>query len=286
MRTTTLIPTPVHGIHELSTRCHRALHQALAAYRPTATFDEHGYVTDVHDNFLYGIELEDIRSDFEAGAGRELKGKMRAPHSSSALAVNTFGRWSGEPSSLCICGHTGFKSLKFEQQCPTGLGGTAPHLDVLAVAPKAVVAVESKCLEHLHLKHVDFSPSYLTITDARAGSPFFKLALHPREIRYEFKRLDAAQLVKHYFGLSKCWPDKRITLLYAYWEPQNANDFNEFVEHRREVEEFRDLVSAESNFTLRAVCYRELWDDWGNADTPVWLRDHVRALRKRYDVTV
>jgi len=132
-----------------STRCHRALHQALAAYRPTATFDQLGYLTDVRDNFLPGIELEDIRSDFEAGAGRELKGKMRAPHSSSALAVNTFGRWSEEPSSLCICGQTAFESLKFEQLCSTGLGGTAPHLDVLAVGPEAVVAVESKCLEHL-----------------------------------------------------------------------------------------------------------------------------------------
>jgi hypothetical protein len=43
-------------------------------------------VVDVRDNFLPGIDLDDIRPDFEAGAGHELEGKMRAPHSSSALA--------------------------------------------------------------------------------------------------------------------------------------------------------------------------------------------------------
>ncbi len=271
---------------DISIRCCQAFHRALATCSPAATFDQQGYLNDVRDNLLPGIDLDDIRPDFESGAGHELEGKMRAPHSSSALAVNVFGRWRRDPSSLRICGHTGFESLKFEQQCPTGLKGTAPHLDVLAVTPEAVVAVESKCLEPLHLKHMDFSPSYLTITDKRADSSFFKLVLRPRESRYEFRRLEAAQLVKHYLGLINCWPDKRVSLLYAYWEPQNANEFAEFTEHRKEIDKFQQLVSAESSFAFRAVCYRELWAGWDNSETPIWMQDHSLALRKRYDLLV
>jgi len=256
------------------------------AYRPAAVFDPQGYVIELSDNFLSGINLENIRPDFDAGAGHELNGKMRAPHSSSALAVNMFGRWRRDPSSLRLQGETGFESLRFEQQCPTGLGGTPPHLDLLAVSRDAVVAVESKCLEHFQAKHAYFSPSYDTIADSREKSAFFKLIPRLRENADEFKRLDVAQLVKHYLGLTKCWSDKPITLLYLYWEPKNASEFDEFVEHRREVEKFSELVGAESKLTFRAACHRELWDEWRNSGAPAWLRGHVMALGQRYDLII
>jgi hypothetical protein len=59
---------------------------------------------------------------------------------------------------------------------------------------------------------------------------------------------------KHYLGLSKSRPEKRITLLYAYWEPKNAGEFPEFIEHREEVEKFCELVAEESNFAFRFAC--------------------------------
>jgi hypothetical protein len=208
---------------------------------------------------------------------------MRAPHSSSALTVNMFGRWHRDPTSLCILDQTGFESMRFERPCSTGLGGTAPHLDVLAVSRDAVVAVESKCLEYLQVKRAFFSPSYVTISDARANSVFFKLLQRLRENGEEFRRLDVAQLVKRYLGLSKCWPGKRLTLLYAYWEPRNASEFEEFVEHRKEIAKFCELVRVESNFTFRATCHRELWAEWETANTPEWLGNQVLGLRQRYD---
>jgi hypothetical protein len=271
----------------VATRCRIALHQALASYSPTAKFDEQEYVCDVRDNLLLpDIDLDSIRPDFEAGAGHELKGKMRAPHSSSALAVNMFGRWRRDPTTLRICGETGFEELRFEKPCPTGLGGTAPHLDVLAVSRDAVIAIESKCIEYLQAKHADFSPSYDTIDDARANSPFFKLIARLRDNADEFRSLDAAQLIKHYLGLTNCCPNKRITLLYAYWEPRNSAEFAEFNEHRKEVENFRELVSGESNFTFSAVCQRELWAEWENSKAPEWLGAQVQALRQRYDLLI
>jgi hypothetical protein len=200
----------------IAARCREALHQALVAYSPAAKFDRQRYVEDVRDNLLPGIDLDDIRADFNAGAGDELGGKMRAPHSSSALAANMYGRWRKDQSRLHIEGETGFNSLRFEAHCATGLGGIPPHLDVLAVSDDAVVAVESKCTEYLQVKQPYFSPKYDTIKDTRASSVFFGLISRVRANAGEFRTLDLAQLVKHYLGLTNCWPDKRITLLYAY----------------------------------------------------------------------
>jgi hypothetical protein len=261
------------------------LHQALVTYSANARFDSQGYVLDTRDNLVNGVELEDIRADFEAGAGHELQRKMRAPHSSSALVANTFGKWRHNPSSLSIAGETGFESLWFEKPCPTGLLGTEPHLDVLAISSDSVVAIESKCLESFSIKMPNFSESYGTIQDERAESPYFKLVEQSKEKSCGYKRLNVAQLVKHYLGLRACFPEKRIKLVYAYWEPRNANDFAEFAEHRSELERFCDSVRSDSTVAFRAVCYRDLWDEWQSAKNPEWLTKHVHVLRQRYDLS-
>jgi hypothetical protein len=270
-------------------RCRRALHQALVSYSANARFDSQGYVLDPQENLVSGVDIEDIRADFEAGAGHELAEKMRAPHSSSALVANTFGKWRRDPSSLSLAGETAFKLLRFEKACPVGLVRpnsrfiTDPHLDVLAISSDAVVAIESKCLESFSIKMPNFSDSYDTIQDARAESPYFKLVEQSKEKSCGYRRLNVAQLVKHYLGLRACYPEKRITLVYAYWEPRNANDFAEFVEHRSELERFCDSVRSDSTVAFRAVCYRDLWDEWQSAKNPEWLTKHVHVLRQRYD---
>jgi GIY-YIG catalytic domain len=72
-------------------RVKRALTSGLLAVNPTAELDPRtGYVLDVVDNLLPGVDLASLHAEFHAGAGRELEAKMRAPWSSSALAVNSF----------------------------------------------------------------------------------------------------------------------------------------------------------------------------------------------------
>ena len=34
------------------------------------------------------------------------------------------------------------------------------------------------------------------------------------------------------------------------------------------------------------MSYRQLWEDWTAEDRPEWLKEHVAALRKRYDIAV
>ena len=94
--------------------------------------------------------------------------------------------------------------------------------------------------------------------------------------------LDAAQLVKHAFGLAHTFPDGLLVLLYLYWEPRNAERFPIFVEHRREIDAFSERV-ARSRPSFRAMSYPELWCTWSE-NAPSWLTAHLDAMRARYEV--
>ena len=109
---------------------------------PSVHYDQQGYASLWELNLMEGLPLRTIGDDLRSRAGCELDGKLRAAHSSAALAVNTFGPWRENASSLQV-GEIGFKRIRFEVTCPTGLRGTPPHLDVLAEG-NLPVAIESK----------------------------------------------------------------------------------------------------------------------------------------------
>jgi hypothetical protein len=92
----------------IGARSRKAVGDALARVRPDAARDAAGYVVELEDNFLPGITRADIEKAFGAGAGQELEGKMRAPWSSSALAVNSFAPWAADPVVLAIASRSGF----------------------------------------------------------------------------------------------------------------------------------------------------------------------------------
>jgi hypothetical protein len=71
-----------------------ALLAALLRSIPTASLDgATGYARHVQDNLLPGISLAEVEGDFAGAPGHELESKIRAPWSSSALAVNSFAPW-------------------------------------------------------------------------------------------------------------------------------------------------------------------------------------------------
>src|SRR5262245_54847110 len=90
------------GRSAIGKRTRRALGEALERVRPGVKRDEHGYVVRLEDNLLPGITRSEIEEAFGAGAGQELEGKMRAPWSSSALAVNSFAPWQRDPALLTL----------------------------------------------------------------------------------------------------------------------------------------------------------------------------------------
>lgn len=245
------------------------------------------YAADVEANLLDGVPFADIRKAFDDGKGQELQGdaehppKMAAVYSSSALVVNTFGPWHRDVNDLVVHGHGKFKTMSFEAQVPHGLNGTAPHLDLRLDADDWVLAIESKCLEYLTPKRAVFAPAYDSIVDHRAQSPWYRHIAILRANDQLYRYLDAAQLIKHYLGLSHGEPSPSVTLLYLFWEPRNWQVFEAFKQHRAEIRSFSEVVAGD-RVRFEACSYGELWKDWAQRQVPEWLPSHVERLSARY----
>jgi hypothetical protein len=263
-------------------RARARLLEAVRATKPSAFFDASGYASCLEDNLITGITRSQFETDFRAGAGRELSGKMRAAHSSAALVVNTFAPWRARPAQITIGGFGGFRSLRFEAVYPTGLGGTPPHLDVAAEGA-CTLAVEAKLAEYLTPKDAEFSTAYDTIDDSRRISPWFSLIAILRANPASYRYLDAAQLVKHALGLIRGCP--QVALMYLFWEPANWREFPEFGQHREEVAHLQAAVAGATP-ALHTMTYAQLWEEWLAGDCQEWIPEHVGRLRQRYEIAI
>lgn len=253
--------------------------------------DAKGYVNDFDDAVLpqFSAEVRSaIKADLWNKGGSELvaKGsgvaKFHAAHSSACLAANAFGPWLVSDAVVPLGDETWAGASHLEVECRSGLRGTPPTLDFLLDGPR-VLAVESKCTEPFGTHEAAFKPAYRDIVDELADptwrAEYKRLSEDPRRFRF----LDAAQLVKHYLGLRRQFPDRPVTLAYMYWEPANAAELTACVVHAAELREFaRQLKDPRVRFF--GMSYRQLWKDWAAAGQPAWLRVHAAALDKRYDV--
>jgi hypothetical protein len=262
-----------------------ALRNGFLGSTSDIALDDRGYVTEAIQNLIEGVRPADFEADLQQGDGNELEGKFRAAHSSSALAVNTFAPFRSRLADLTLAGGNGFTGLCFERKCPHGLlGRRPPNLDVVVESPSGIVAIESKCLEHLSPHVAKFAPAYNgEITDDRRDTPWFREMLRligePRSYRW----LDAAQLIKHAFGLAHTFGDRPVTLLYLFWEPSNPDAHATFAEHRAEVAKFAASIRG-SGPEFIAMSYPELWRTWRVDRSTTWLPAHVDCLVRRYGV--
>lgn len=272
---------------QLVARATAALGAALLAMRPELGLSSAGAVAEIEQNLVPGVALDDFEADLRDGDGSELDGKFRAAHSSAALAVNTFAPFKRDPAALRLAGVGSFEAIRFEGKCPTGLrGGRAPNLDLLAEGPAGVVGVESKLTEHLRRHVPRFSKAYAEqIRDERRDGVWFREMLAVSEAPDSYELLDVAQLIKHAYGLARCFRGRPTTLLYLYWEPANADDLAPCRQHRAEVE--RLAARTRDGFpAFRAMSYPDLWRAWESAADPPWLAGHVTALRQRYGIAI
>jgi hypothetical protein len=85
-------------------------------------------------------------------------------------------------------------------------------------------------------------------------------------------------------GLSLTYPKRPpLVLVYLFWEPRNADNFEVFARHRSEVEHFASLVRGDESFKFLALSYIEHWAELDRADSATeWLP----TLRDRYDVAI
>ena len=227
------------------------------------SFDSRGYVRDVEDN-LWKPLSDRARNAFENGAGSELEGHMKALHSSSALAVNFFDYWTDRDKTPLLralgIDAVSAKSLDFEAQFPTGLGGKPPHLDVaITLDSGCVIAIECKFIEHLGRSTVgksEFKPRYFPSSGGlwtQNGLPECqRLAeeLHEKHLRFEY--LDPWQLLKYALGLAACLGDK-FSLCYLYYDDSGERS----EAHKRELGSFAHRVGDEIRFN--ALTYQDVF---------------------------
>jgi hypothetical protein len=211
---------------------------------------------------------ERSKQAFEQGSGSELidrartPAKMRALHSSSALAVNFFDYWvDRDTTPLTRALETGPEpvEVRFEVQYPTGLGGIPPNLDVVLERRDGfVIALESKFTEWMKAKTANLAPfkdKYFPAGTGlweKAGLPATqRLAESMQAGDIFFRHLDAAQLLKHALGLANNL-GTGFRLFYIYYDASG----DEALAHEIEIKKFSDRVGEELGF--RSVSYQEL----------------------------
>jgi len=242
---------------ELSEVLNKILNQQKSwALRFHIDFDDKGYTLQLNDNLFQPLSDQTV-SDFKSGRGNELKTKkIQALHSSSALVCNVFEYWRRNCDGIALaCGADQGMSFRFEKQNPTGLQGTAPHLDVeFTGTGKKPLAVESKFTEPYQKEGTsNFKPSYFNKPGLWDHFPLCEqLAKAIYDGQTVFRRLDAAQLLKHILGLKKAFPSG-FKLLYLWYEvPSKAANT-----HKKEIRMFGDHVQSEVDF--RHMTYQDLF---------------------------
>ena len=230
--------------------------------------DRRGYVARVEDNLFRPLS-GGAKAAFDQGSGGELvdtprsPAKMKALHSSSALAVNVFDYWFDQDAKPLVAAlnlGVGITRLAFEAQYPTGLAGNPPNLDVvLELVGGRQFAIESKFTEWMQPKARGKAPFKEKYFDSKLGlwaqfdlGGCQQLAVGMQSGDIEFRYLDAAQLLKHALGLSTQL-GRAVSLAYIYFDaPGAAGDA-----HTEEIERFAAEIDDSLSFT--AIRYQELY---------------------------
>ena len=233
------------------------------------------------NRFLPGVPGADIERVFDSAPGNEIaSGKFDSPESSAALAANAFGFFLHRPQALpplpgCpdlswpACSLSLEKTVRFPW-----CGGRHPVLDCLVVTPSALIGIESKRFEpYRGGKAAEFSNAYWRPVwgDRMKGYERVRDQLRESPSLYDF--LDAAQLVKHAFGLRSevhgpgGHRGLRPVLFYVYAEPwcwpktKRRVDTDALAGHREEIPRFAGLVQGDE-VAFVPCTYRHLLDAW------------------------
>ena len=251
------------------------------------------------DLFLPRLPVGLIKAAYLAAPGNEIEsGKFASPESSAALVANTFGLFLEKPGCLPPLPDTdglgwpaGSLTLEAIMRFPWS-AGRHPCLDAAITTGHALIGVESKRYEPFrHKSAPTLSNAYWrTVWGNRmAGYESIRDALRNGELH--FGRLDAAQLVKHAFGLRTAvhrearFRGKLPVLFYLYAQPDawpngRAIPPQERASHRVEITTFANAVKGDEVQFLHCT-YSELLADWQKSANPT-IRAHALAVLSRF----
>ena len=240
--------------------------------------------------FLPGVPEDLVRAALNKAGGNEIdSGKLDSPESSAALAVNAFGWFIKRPASLPPfppLANLDWPAIRVDVERQMRFpwsGGRHPWLDAAVETETHLIGIESKRFEPFRdAKPVSLSVAYNRNVWGERMAPFTAMRDRLRTGDVGFAHLDAAQLVKHAFGLVT--EGRRLgrapVLLYLYAEPERRGDTvipaAALALHRAEIADFAAAVAgAEVRFT--ACSWREWLAGWtGDA------RAHADALIARF----
>jgi len=243
--------------------------------------------------FLPGVPSSLVLERLNAAGGNEVSsGKLSSPESSAALAVNTFGWFMEQPELL-----PPFPMLQFlnwpailveVEHCARfpWSGGKHPWLDAWVETPTAIIGVESKRFEPFRdRKKATFSNAYDRPVWHDQMVPYETLRDKLRSRSEHFQFMDAAQLVKHAFGLvtEAHRKAKKPYLVYLFAEPKERAgtpiDEESKRKHRAEIARFADSANG-AEVQFGAISYREWLESWPDRD--LRLVCHRNAILERF----
>jgi hypothetical protein len=267
--------TPECGLAE------KALAAALAA--TGVAVDAKGYCAAVEDNLIDAVTPElwlAAKADLEGGKGSELGGKFQAAHSSSALVANTFVPMR---DGVDIPGVGLFAGLpRLEQERSGGATGYKPTLDVIVEGEGRDLYIESKCREYLDSGEADYSVAWPKLAAEHLSSAAARIYGDVYATARTYTPVDAPQLLKDILAADKSAreQERAVVLLYAYWEPNDAANFEIFEDHRKQAQQLFFPLNSK-RVTALSISYQQLWDHWESHG-----QHHIPQLRRRYDVSL
>lgn len=249
--------------------------------------------------FLPGLPVDLIRAVYAAAPGNEIEsGKFASPESSAALAANTFGLFLDRPGDLPPLPrteHDGWPATAMQLEAILRFpwrGGRHPCLDVLVETRTALIGIESKRYEPFRPKpESSLSEAYWRPVWGEAMGGYARIRDGLREGSVAFTHLDAAQLVKHAFGLRTAvhretrFQGKRPILFYLHAEPRSWPDGRpispaNIEAHHAETRRFAEIVAGDE-VTFRFCSYDDLLTRW-EQHAAGEICAHARAVRGRF----
>ena len=218
---------------------------------------------------LPGVSEAYVRDRMAQAGGDEIaSGKFAHPESSAALAANAFGWFVERPSDLPgvpgleVAGPVNCVEIEYCARFPWSKG-THPWLDAVAFTDTYLIGIESKRFEPFRdAKTVRFSAAYDRPVWGENMERYSALREALRDGTASYLHIDAAQLVKHAYGLVTDARRHKLRphLFYIFAEPMERAGRHipaeDRARHRAEAIDFRERVAGdEVGFTFAS--YRE-----------------------------
>lgn len=241
--------------------------------------------------FLPGVPAQLVLNSLARSPGNEIaSGKFDSPESSAALAVNAFGWFLERPRLMpplpnVPMGRPEEIEVEAEMHFPWR-GGRHPWLDAAITTPTTLVGVESK-------RYEPFRPGKTTVFSEQFDSRdwgdglgrFTALRRALTSGKASFRHLDAAQLVKHAYGLHT-QARKRgrgAVLAYVYAAPEawaNGKPVSPtaIAAHEAEVLRFATAVRGDA-VVFAPVRWADLIRQWAGDQA---LAAHAQNLLARF----